>query len=378
MSVFTRLFGNRYTPLITVRISREAILHNLGVFADAVAPAKIAPVLKANAYGHGLVEIAQILDEDPRVAFLMIDSLFEARVLREARVTSALLVAGYTRPEDIITASSHLNDIAFTVATVDQVRTLAQLAQKPVRIHLKVNTGMNRQGLAMSELKKALADLSNNPHIIIDGFFTHLASSEDLDDDDFSLKQIGRFKEARSMADRLSKKPRFIHAANTAGARFAKLLGTNAFRIGLGLYGISPMGESDGLRPALSMHTIATNIRRLERLETVGYNRTFTVYKPITTALIPAGYYEGLDRRLSNKGFVRVKGVVCPIVGRVSMNMTTIDVSAVPDIREGDEVEVISADPAASNNAAAMADLCGTIPHEILVGINGDLRREVF
>ncbi len=378
LSFIKTLTRSPYTPLITVRISRANILHNLGVFADAVAPAKIAPVLKANAYGHGLVEVAQILDGDARISFLMVDSLFEARVLREAHITSPLLVAGYTRPADIITASAQMNDVAFTVATTEQVRMLAQLAQKPVRIHVKANTGMNRQGLEMGEMKKAIADMSNNPHIIIDGFFTHLASSDAPSDDDFTLKQIGRFKEARAFIDRLPQKPRFTHVSNTAGARFANILNTNTFRLGLGLYGISPMGESDVLRPALSMYTIATNIRRVERMETIGYNRTHTVYKPITTAVIPAGYYEGLDRRLSNKGSVRVKGIVCPIVGRVSMNMTTIDVSAVSGIREGDEVEVLSADATAPNSATAMAELCETIPYDILVGINGDLRREVI
>lgn len=378
LSLLKNLARSPYTPLITVRISRANILHNLEVFAEAVAPAKIAPVLKANAYGHGLVEVAQMLDGDSRVAFLCVDSLFEARVLRDAGVMSSLLVAGYTRPTDIITASAQMNDVAFTISTTEQVRVLAQLVQKPVRIHLKVNTGMNRQGLVMGEIKKALADLCNNPHIIIDGFFTHLASADDPKDDDFTLKQIGQFKEARAMLDKLPHKPRFIHASNTAGARFAKLLDTNVFRLGLGLYGISPMGESDVLKPALSMYTIATNIRRLERADSIGYNRTLTVYKPTIMAVIPAGYYEGLDRRLSNKGSVRVRGLVCPIIGRVSMNMAAIDVSAVPTIREGDEVEVISADATAPNSASAMADLCETIPYDILVGINGDLRREVI
>lgn len=367
-----------YTPLITVRISRENILHNLGVFADAVAPATIAPVLKANAYGHGLVEVARILDGDSRVAFLIVDSLFEARVLRESNIRVPLLVAGYTRPADIITASNQLDDVAFTIATSEQVRTLSQLAQKPLRIHVKVNTGMNRQGLAVGELKKALADLSNNPHIIIDGFFTHLASADAPHEDEFTLKQIGHFKEARAMVERLRQKPRFIHVSNTAGTRFANILDTNVFRLGLGLYGISPMGESDMLKPALSMHTIATNIRTLERMETIGYNRTFTVYKPITTALIPVGYYEGLDRRLSNKGSVRIKNVTCPIAGRVSMNMTTIDVTAVPNVREGDEVEVISADATAPNSVNAIAALCETVAHDTTVHIPAHLRRDVI
>lgn len=367
-----------YTPLITVRLSSVAVRHNLEVFAKEIGDGRrIAPVLKANAYGHGLVEIARIVEREPSVAFVCVDSLFEARVLRDAGVRVALLVVGYTRPADICEASQRLNDVAFVVASLAQARELARCAQTPVHVHIKVNTGMNRQGIELDESDAVFDAIASNTHLHIDGLCTHFASADAHADDSFTISQIARFVAVQQKLVERGIKPTHVHASATKGFRFAKHLDTNVFRLGIGLYGIDPTSEHTNLAPVLSVYTIATNIRTINKGESVGYNRTFVAPRTTTIATIPMGYYEGIDRRLSNVGCVRVRDVVCPIVGRVSMNMTTIDVSAVPNIHEGERVEVMSDDPGAPNTVAAMAKRCDTIPYDILVHINGDLKREV-
>ena len=170
---------------------------------------------------------------------------------------------------------------------------------------------------------------------------------------------------------------RYIHCSATAGSAHLPEMAGNVMRLGIGLYGFNVSTEPLGLRPALEMRTSLTSVRALAPGEHVGYNATFETSVPATIASIPAGYYEGVDRRLSNKGVVLVRGVPCPIAGRVSMNITSIDVSAVPGARVGDAAIVISADPSAPNSVEAVAKACGTIPYEVLVHIPAHLRRAV-
>ncbi|HXK39560.1 MAG TPA: alanine racemase, partial [Candidatus Paceibacterota bacterium] len=206
------------------------------------------------------------------------------------------------------------------------------------------------------------------------GLCSHLADS-DGDDPAFTKAQIEKWNGAVKAWKEKAPRTRWYHLSATSGARYAHDIDANLFRVGLGLYGFECSNTVQGLLPALSMHTKITALRRIEAGESVGYNRTFTTERPTRIATIPVGYFEGVDRRLSNRGFVRVRGRECPIIGRVSMNMTTIDVTDLPEVAEGDGVEVIGADPSAKNTVAAIAELCGTIPYDILVRIPTHLKR---
>lgn len=360
-----------YEPLVEIRISKDALLHNLDVFASMATQWGIAPVLKANAYGHGLVEVARILDGRSEIPFFVVDSYYEALVLRNEGVRTPILVIGYTLTNNI--TESVLADVSFAVSSMTQLR---ELVERDVRqpLHVKVDTGMHRQGILLSEVSSALDLVIKNRNVRIEGVCSHL-SDADGEDDTFTREQIRRWNEFVKTWRTRVPDTKYYHISATSGMRFIKEMSANVGRLGIGLYGIA---STPGVRGALEMHTRITAVRKIPKGETVGYNNTWTAKKESVIATIPVGYYEGVDRRLSNKGFVQVKGVICPIVGRVSMNMTTVDVTDVPEIKEGDGVVVISAESENKNSVVTMAQTCGTIPYDILVHIPPALRRTVI
>jgi alanine racemase len=375
MAFFQKLRDRQtpYEPLITVRISREALLHNLATFRKLAPSWSCAPVLKSNAYGHGLLEVARILEGHAGVAFLIVDSYFEVRVLRTSGIRTPLLVIGHT-PTETLTGNP-FGDVAFTVGSLAQLKEIVAMDITVSPLHIKIDTGMHRQGIALAELSETMRIISGSS-LSIQGLCSHLADSDGAAPD-FTRAQIQEWNDAVKLWKTHSPETRWYHLSNTSGARYGKDIDANLFRLGLGLYGFECSDTVKDLRPALSMHTKITALRHIPAGEKVGYNCTFTAPRPTAVATIPIGYFEGMDRRLSNKGFVRIRGRECPVIGRVSMNMTTIDVTDLPLVKEGDEVEVIGTDLSSKNTAANIAGLCGTIPYDILVRIPAHLRRVV-
>ncbi len=363
---------SREEPLITLRISRSKLIGNLQAYRKRYPGLAFAPVLKSNAYGHGLGVVAEIFDGQ-HAPFLVVDSFYEAAALRGRGVTSAVLVVGYVRPESI--ARGNLRNIAFTVTSLDHLRAIARVVSSRTVLHWKVDTGMRRQGILPEEVDEALTLARGNSHLVLEGLCSHFADA-DNEDATFTESQIVKWNEIVEKVQAAVPALRYWHIAATAGIRHGKAK-ANVARLGLGLYGLAPTFAPPGMMPALSMRSIITSIRELKPGEGVGYNLTYRAGKSMKIATVPAGYFEGVDRRLSNRGSFLVRGVACPIVGRVSMNITSIDVTAVPDIREGDEVTIISDREGDDNTVKAVAEHVGTIPWEILVHIPGHLRREM-
>lgn len=422
MNLFTRLSRLRYPyePLITVEISKSRLLHNLQEFERIAPHGRIAPVLKSNAYGHGLIEIAKILETErkshehfPKPAkniaasisstpFIVVDSYFEAVALRAKGIKAHILIIGYTRPETII-ASSGANT-SYTITSLETLKEIDSMTSKkrperletgaidffkPLRlsrgghlIHLKIDTGMHRQGILPEEISEAISIIKSNPNIVLEGICSHLADA-DNNDESFTESQINVWNKYVKVFKQEFPTLRYYHLSNTDGHRFAKDIDANVSRLGIGLYGISDTSEitkSMDLQPALEMKTVVTSVKHLKDGECVGYSKTYKACKDCVIGTIPVGYFEGLDRRLSNKGFVLVgtDRVPCPIVGRVSMNITSIDMSAVPNIKIGDPVVVISSDPKDPNSIVSIARACETIPYEIAVKIPAHLKRVVI
>ena len=362
-----------YTPLIEVLVYKSAILRNLRTFQELDKRVAVAPVLKSNAYGHGLVEVAKTLDGED-LPFFCVDSYFEALILRNEGIRTPILIIGYTPIATML--ENRLPDVAFGVIGMEELRNLTALARSSIVIHLKVDTGMHRHGIAPSELEDAYALIRANKRIVLEGAYSHLADA-DTPDSTHAAAQIAAWNDVVLRMRAKMPSVKFFHLAATSGSFYAKKIDANVMRLGIGLYGINAsLGELD-LRPALQMRTRITSVRTVRTGESVGYNATFTATRDMRIATIPAGYAEGVDRRLSNKGELLVGGLACPIVGRVSMNITSIDVSNIADARVGDEVIVISYDPSAPNSVEAMARQCGTIPYELLVHIPAQLRRKV-
>ncbi len=372
-SLFRFLRAKRfsYEPLVTVEVARENILHNLELFLEQVSPWGVAPVLKANAYGHGLIEAARIVDAHLHVPFVVVDSYYEALQLRNERITSPILVIGHTLLHNI--KKNTMQGISFAVGSLHQLKEIAE-TETPVSVHLKFDTGMHRQGIMPKELPRAVEIVSANPLLRAEGVCSHLADA-DGDDEAMTQQQIRTWNDVTEKWRAAFPHTKYFHLSATAGIRFAEKIDANVGRLGIGLYGISDV--ISGLHPALSMKTTITGLRTIQEGERVGYGFSWKAGRETCVATIPAGYYEGVDRRLSNKGFVFARGKECPIIGRVSMNMTTVDVTDVFDVKEGDEVEVISTKHQAPNSIEHIAKLCDTIPYDILVHIPTTLRRVV-
>ncbi|MDE2037979.1 MAG: alanine racemase, partial [Patescibacteria group bacterium] len=362
---------------------------------------RIAPVLKSNAYGHGLFETAAVLELHDHIPFFVVDSYFEAVALRAKSFRTPILIIGYTRPE--IIAKAALKDVAFTVTSMEQLRLFGdhhapcpeyfdqddrrrRIFARPHRahIHLKIDTGMRRQGILSGEIDEAIAILKESEVAVLDGVCTHF-SDADNEDSSFTEAQIAEWNRAVARFRAAFPRLKHAHAAATDGARFSDDIDADTVRLGIGLYGLSQNSALDGLglQPVMEISTIVTGVKKLAAGETVGYGNSFAAAKDMTVATIPFGYYEGFDRRMSSgpdgapRAFVQVgpDRIPCPIVGRISMNIASIDVTKVPSAAMGTKVVVFSADRYALNSIDATARNSGTISYEIAVKIPAHLKR---
>ncbi len=368
-----------YKPLITVYIDRSSLIHNIRQFMTIAPKGRLAPTLKSNAYGHGIVEIASIIENEmkndhtlkSKIPFFCIDSYFEAMTLRSRGIKTPLLILGFTRPEDILI--SNLKNTSFAITSLYMLREIKNTTNQ-IKIHLKIDTGMNRQGLKEDEIDQAIFIIQNTSNIILEGIFSHFFDA-DTDNSSHTVEQIERWNNIVSQFEKIFD-PKFIHISNTAGHTYTAKIEANLSRLGIGLYGLYPI-KGLNIRPVLSLKTIVTGVKKIDKGELVGYNGTFCATKPMKIATIPVGYFEALDRRLSNIGFVKIHDIDCPIIGRISMNITTVDVSNVQNINIGDEVLVISDHYEDKNSITNMAKLCKTIEYENAIRIPQHLKRVI-
>lgn len=364
----------KYDPLIKISIRREAISGNYRAYQARYPGVGLAPVLKSNAYGHGLVEVASILQSETP-PFLVVDSFFEALLLRRARIKTKILIIGYTRLDLLLRHT--LKNVSFTIISLESLRQLAKDLRFPQRIHLKVDTGMHRQGILPAEISAAAGLVRSNPNIVLEGICSHFADAKS-EDKSYTRQQIGVWNQVVKAFRQSFPGIAFFHVAATAGLGYQQEIDSNVARLGMGLYGIqqSPFEQLE-LALALEMRSVISSAKAIAAGEQVGYNLLFTSPAPMRLATVPAGYNDGVDLRLSNAGQFRINGKPCPIVGRVSMNITTIDVTAVPAVRVEDEVEILSRERGAPNSVENIAKICHTTPYEIFIHLPASLRRTV-
>ncbi len=374
-SAYRRVFTHRdhISPLVTIDIFSDALIYNFNQFRKITPHKNVVPTLKSNAYGHGISLIAREL-ENERFPFFVVDSYFEAKMLRSDGIETPILIIGYSSLEMIL--KNKIKDISFTITSLDSLKELSEAINKKINIHLKVDTGMHRQGLLLNEVEQAFNIIKNNSNIMLEGICSHLSDS-DSNDDKFTLSQIEIWNNIVDRAKSTFPDIKYIHLSNTYGHRYSDRIKANTSRLGIGLYGLANIEGLD-LKPVLEMKTIISGIKKINKGDTVGYNNTFTAPDDMTIATIPLGYYEGLDRRLSNKGYVKVNGKFCKIAGRVSMNITTIDVSNVGNIKIGDPVQVISNIPSDKNSIHSISEISDTIPYEAIISLPERLRRVVI
>lgn len=364
-----KIFKKEYQTLNKIELSKNNLLHNYKYLCSLNKKVKIAPVLKSNGYGHGILEVAKILDP-LKAPFFCVDSLYEAYELLKANIKTPILIMGYTDPENF-----KVKKLPFSYAVFDsQMLKILNRYQPGCGIHIFVDTGMHREGIPLDELPVHLIHLKQFQNLKIEGLMSHLASADDKEDT-LNKIQIINFKKALETCRKHAIRPNWIHLSNSDGLAFnlpdCKL---NMGRVGLALYGIS---SDPNLKPIVKLKSKIIQIKKLKKEDRVGYGGTFTAKKSTLLGILPLGYYDGVDRRLSNKGFVTVSGILCPIIGRVSMNITTIDISRISNPSIGQEVLVYSDNPHDKNSIENTAKICKTIPYDILVNLAASTKRVV-
>lgn len=376
-----------YHNLNRITISSQALRENFAYFSQTNPHAEIAPVLKANAYGHGLVPIGQWIDKNLKVPFICIDSMHEAYQLRHVGVRTPLLLIGYTFPQNFHTYKA-LRRISFPVWDQDSLESLNTF-QPGASIHLKIDTGMNRLGLLENEIPQWLKLLKTYRRIKIDGIYTHLSKADDPKDYQFTSMQVQTFKHVIKQFESAGYSFKWKHISASAAAvpdtrNHIADPDFNLIRLGLGFYGYNPLTikKSLPLTPALTLESHLVQIKNLSPGNQVGYGGSYTITKPSTIGIVPLGYADGLDRRLSNKGIVQVETeqnqiLTAPIIGRVCMNMTIIKLPANHNWKVGNRVKIISSHNPHPNSITSQARQLNTIPYEILTRLNPTIKRVI-
>jgi alanine racemase len=358
------------------RVDAGALRANLAAVRAVLAGrAGIIAVVKANGYGHGAVEVARAF-EAAGAAMLACADIEEGVALRDAGIGGPILVFGALSVSDLDGVFTHR--LTPTVSTPSAGRALqAAAARHGVRLgcHLKIDTGMNRLGFRHDNLARTIPELAASPNLAIDAVYTHFGTADDPEHALFGL-QRERFEAALTLLAALGVGTTVRHAANSAALLRDERVWYDFVRPGLLLYGIvpPPLAATIPLRPALSLVSRIVAVKGLRPGEASGYGATAPFDRPATLAVVPAGYADGLDRRLAGRGHMLVRGRRAPIVGSVCMDMAMIDVTGM-DAAPGDEVVIIGHQGEASIDVREMAAAIGTIPYELVCRVGARIER---
>lgn len=361
--------------LATLRQNFRTVQKHVG------AAVTVCAVVKADAYGHGAVECSRAL-EGEGAKWLGVTSLDEAIPLREAGIQSnVLLMTGFWRGEEAEIIRLQLTPTVWELWQIESLEKAAAVlgvARHPV--HLKVDTGMGRLGVAVEQLPAVLQALSAAKHLRLEGLSTHLASSEIMDAPSVA-EQEKNFEAARKMAREAGFEPTFVHMANTAAVISRRETWNTMVRPGVALYGYYLPFQRAGrevsggtlrlpVKPILTWKTRILSLRNFAANQPLGYGGTYATKAPAHVAVLPVGYADGYNRQLSNRGRVIVRDHYAPIVGRISMDLTLADVTGIPGVSVGDEVILLGSTDGLSVDALEHAELANSTPYEILCNIS--------
>ena len=366
LNLFRKILRKSYASLNKIEISRPVLVRNYQALSR-IASLRIAPVLKSNAYGHGIREVGAMLDVY-RPPFFCVDSLYEGYELLKEKVKTPILIMGYVNPDNL-----RVKKLPFSYAVYD-IETLRAIVryQPHAGIHLFVDTGMNREGIPVALFENFLRDM---PRARIEGLMSHLAYGGDPDHP-FTRRQIDNFSVAKETLNAWGIEPEWTHIAASSAIliseKYKNKLG-NLGRAGLALYGISE--KKGSVFPVLRFSTTLVQVKSVKKGDRVGYDFSFVAERDMKIGVLPAGYNDGVDLRLFGKGGVSIRRRQCPYVGRISMNLSVVDVSAIPDAHPGDEVVIFSHHEEDENSILSSARICETIPYELLVHLHPSTRR---
>ncbi len=365
-----------------VEVSKRALLANYEAMRALVAPTQVMAVVKANAYGHGLVEVASAL-QDAQVPWFGVDWADEALTLRANGISAKILVLGYTpaeRMKELVDAE--ISFVVYTQAMLEAASAAGNAAGKRARIHLKVETGLHRQGIGLTEFEAFVDRALMLTHVEIEGISTHYANIEDTEDASYATQQLKAFQRANSILRRKTEgRPLVAHTACSAAAALFPETRFDVVREGIMLYGLWSSERTEraakrahldlALEPVLTWKTIVAQVKPVKAGEPVSYGLTERMVRDGSIAVLPIGYADGFDRvGMSGKGTVLIRGQRCKVIGRVCMNMCMVDVSHVEGAEEGDEVVLLGTQGNNQITAEELAAQCETIAYEIVARIN--------
>ena len=377
------------SSLVWVELERGAPDHNLRELRRCAAPGvKMCAVVKSNAYGHGVAPMVRLLESADWFAVNSLEEGLEIRALGEKR---PVLVLGHVPLSALGEAVAH--DLDLTLCNLESLEALGRLDRerlggRPIRVHLKVETGTGRQGVLPGELEGFARRLQALPGAELAGVSTHFANIEDTLNHGYAERQIAQFQQARGLLKALGLEPPLVHAACTAAGILFPETHHTLVRAGIGVYGLWPSRETylsallghrpvPELKPVLSWKTRIAQLKTLPEGSYVGYGCTFKTTRATRLAVLPVGYADGYDRALGNTAHVLVAGKRAAVIGRVSMNMCMADVTDIPRAGLEEEVVLLGSSGEERISAETLATWAGTISYEVVTRISPLLERRV-
>ncbi|MCM1541270.1 MAG: alanine racemase [Blautia sp.] len=363
-------------------VDLDAILANMRNMKQNIDPGtEMIAVIKTDGYGHGSVPIARTLESLDFLWGFAVATYEEAHELREVGVRKPILILGHTFPYCYgQLAAEELRPAVFRMDTIPLLEKAAEQAGKPIRVHIKTDTGMNRIGVTPDgEGLRFVEALCNAQGVIVEGIFTHFARADEYDKTD-ALRQLECFRDfIRMIEGKLELTIPLKHCSNSAGILELPQANMDAVRAGITLYGLYPSEEvgrdTVPLKPAMSWYSRLVLVKTLRKGQSVSYGGTFTAGEDMRVATVPVGYGDGYPRSLSNRGYVLLHGKKAPVLGRVCMDQFMVDVTAIPEAKEGDRVTLLGADGGERISAEGLGEMSGRFHYELVCDIGKRIPR---
>ena len=355
---------------VYAEINLDAILHNMEQMHGLLKEdTKIMGVIKTDGYGHGAVPIGRELEKLAYTWGYATATVEEAEILRRNGLKKPILVLGATFPEQYeAMAELELRVNVYSIGQAERMEEAAAKMNKKIMVHVKIDTGLSRLGFQVTEeAADEIARISKMPHIIMEGIFTHFSKS-DAKDKTMANQQLEAFAKMKQMLEKRQVELPMIHCSNSAAIIDMPEANMSVVRAGISLYGMWPSDEvkkeNIDLTPVMSLKSCIVFLKELEKGRVISYGATYETSKKQRIATIPVGYGDGYPRSLSNKGYVLIHGKKAPICGRICMDQFMVDVTDIPEAKEGDIVTLVGKDDGAEITMEEIGDLSGRFNYE--------------
>ena len=368
-----------------IELSQENLIHNTEVIRSFCGPkTALSALLKANAYGHGIEPMAELFSRAGIDCFI-VHSFDEALRAKATGFGKRIIIIGPQTEEQLKTAvQKGFEVILYTYESLEILKNFSKTISKPVKLHVKIETGTQRQGVLLKELPDFIRELKKIKNLRLKGISSHFANIEDTSDTTFYKHQMDLFSQAHEIFIREGLTPEERHIACSAAVLLYPETLLERTRPGIALYGYLSSPElafalklPNPLKPVLSWKTRIAQIKTVDQNEGVGYGLTYKTTRETRLGILPIGYYDGFDRRFSNIAYVLVRGKRAPVRGRICMNLCMVDLTDIPDASVMDEVVILGTSGREVLTADQLATWCNTISYEILARLNPSIPKRI-